>query len=35
MNRDSILEDLVYSKKTSKELYYLMGKEYSEVSFWD
>ena len=35
MNRDSILEDLVYSEKTSKELYYLMRKEYSEMSFWE
>ena len=31
MNRDSILEDLVYSEKTSEELYYLMRKEYSEM----
>ena len=33
--RDSILEVLVYSEKTSEELYYLMRKEYSEMSFWE
>ena len=33
MNR-AILEDLVYSEKTSDELYYIMRKEYSEMSFW-
>lgn len=31
MNRDSILEDLVYSEKTSEELYYLKRKEYTEM----
>ena len=35
MIKDSILEDLVYSEKTSKELCYLMRKEYSEMSFWE
>mgnify|MGYP000913316778 CR=1 FL=1 len=35
MNRDSILEDLVYSENISEELYYLMRKEYSEMSFWE
>ena len=33
MNR-AILEDLVYFEKTSEELYYIMRKEYSEMSFW-
>ena len=35
MIKDSILEDLVYSENTSKELYYLMRKEFSEMSFWE